>query len=374
MLLQSFIVFSCLIFFMFLMGRITVIRDYNARIKQIHIASFCRIEILLLLLFFSIISGIRYDVGTDHLAYMDAYNTVKELDYEFIFNKLTLALRENGFHYSFYFFVCAFIQIFLLYYTLKNDKYLYPFLPFILICGPCYLSWMNGIRQDIASCVFFYATIFIYNKKIVPYLLLCLLAIGFHSSALLLIPLYWILKENHDFFYNKKFQYGMILFAAYVALTKADYLEQITPIVESFLLVSGEAYSSYSLNSLEYFAERTTAGNSMAFRMQIIVDLIIIAYSNKLKQEFKNTPIKLFYQLYFLGTFMETLFVNNLLLCRPFRYFRLYKLVMTAYLFCYLFRHLTKKNFIVLSILILLHLIMFVALLKNVTFLFFWQA
>lgn len=373
MLLQTVYIYLSVTFFMVILGKISAIRDRNALLQKKAIISFFRIEIILLLLIFSFISGIRYDVGTDHLSYLSDYKTLSIDRYEPIFKYFTILLRSNGFHYAFYFFLLALLQVTLLYYSFRKAKYLYPYIAFVLFFGHYYLSWMNGIRQDVAGCIFFFSTLFIYKKQLIPYLLSCIVAMGFHTSAIILVPLYWILNFKQDYFKNKKIQYCLFLFASYVALKKIDYAEYINPIVEFFLSSSGESYSAYSMGSIAYFGELTTAGNGVVFLSQLIIDLIIIAYSTRLKQEFKKTSYILHYQLYFTGTFFQTLFINNLLLCRPFRYFRLFKLVMSAYLLYYLFNHKTLGNFLVLILLLLLHLIMFVSLVRNVPFTLYWQ-
>lgn len=96
-------------------------------------------------------------------------------------------------------------------------------------------------------------------------------------------------------------------------------------------------------------------------------------YSSKLKAEFADKRIIIFYNLYFFGTSIQTLFINNLLFSRPFRCFRIFKLVISAYLLYYLCTHLNSKNLFYLIILLLLHTILFMAQIKYVPFTFYWQ-
>src|SRR5690606_7555628 len=64
------------------------------------------------LIFYSIIFGVRYGVGTDYFAYLEAYQHATiygELtdNNEFLFDFLTLILAKNGFHFSIYFGIIA---------------------------------------------------------------------------------------------------------------------------------------------------------------------------------------------------------------------------------------------------------------------------
>lgn len=371
-LFQTIFVYTAVLFFMFFLGHIAVMRDYSASISGKHVSNFFRIEILLLLLVFSVIFGMRYDVGQDHLYYLSDYLSLSVDRYEPIFKNITILLRENNIHYSVYFFLWAFIQVFFLYYTFKNEKFLYPYIAFVLFAGQYFMAWMNTIRQDIAGCIFLFSTIYIFRKKPMYYLLCCIMALGFHNSAVLLIPFYWILYRNYDFFNSKLLQYSITLFCSFVALSKVDYTQYITPVVD-FFLSSFSTYSTYSLYSIEYFAELTKAGGGISIICQILIDFVIIMYSSKLKAEFADKRIIIFYNLYFFGTSIQTLFINNLLFSRPFRCFRIFKLVISAYLLYYLCTHLNSKNLFYLIILLLLHTILFMAQIKYVPFTFYWQ-
>lgn len=372
-LFQTIFVYTAVLFSMVILGRIAAIRDHAALVDRMQISNFFRVEILLLLLVFSVIFGMRYDVGQDHLSYLSDYLMLSVDRYEPIFQHTAILLRENDIHYSVFFFLWAFVQIFFLYYTFKDEKYLYPFIAFVLFTGQYFMSWMNTIRQDIVSCIFLFSTIYIFRKKPIAFLLCCAIAMGFHNTAILLFPFYWILYRNYDFFHNKLLQYGITVFCAFIALSKIDYAQYLTPVVDFFLSLFSSTYSTYTLNSIDYFAELTKAGGGISIICQILIDLIIITYSSKLKAEFANRRIIMFYNLYFFGTSIQTLFINNLLFSRPFRCFRIFKLVISVYLLYYLCRHLNAKNLFYLIVLLLLHIALFMAQIKYVPFNFYWQ-
>jgi hypothetical protein len=92
-------------------------------------------EMVLLLLFFALLCGIRWNVGVDHLAYLRQYEFLirKTVSYEPLFLLVSKTMRSMDVHFVFYFALLAGVQVFFVYYALKNEKYLYVFLPCVLI-------------------------------------------------------------------------------------------------------------------------------------------------------------------------------------------------------------------------------------------------
>lgn len=64
----------------------------------------------------------------------------------------------------------------------------------LYVCFPYYTFCMSGMRQAAAMGCIMLAYHCIKKKKLVPYIILCVIAMLFHSSALLFFPVYWIDK------------------------------------------------------------------------------------------------------------------------------------------------------------------------------------
>jgi hypothetical protein len=60
---------------------------------------------------------------------------------------------------------------------------------------------LSGIRQTLAICFFIFAVHYATQKKLLWYVLFVLLATGMHNSAIILLPVYFILNEKR---LNKK--------------------------------------------------------------------------------------------------------------------------------------------------------------------------
>ena len=108
------------------------------------------------------------------------------------FNKL-IGFISNG--EQWYLTVCAFISllpIFIIYNKYSDNL---PHSIIIYLALTCYSAVFSAMRQAIAIGICFISFIFIKNKKIIPFILLVLLAFTFHSSAIVFLIaylVYWI--------------------------------------------------------------------------------------------------------------------------------------------------------------------------------------
>lgn len=117
------------------------------------------------------------------------------------------------------------------------------------------------------------------------------------------------------------------------------------------------------------FADKTKTGLSMY--MSILIDYVIVINYRRLKSFYTGNKFNLIYNLYFWGTIMQILFINNLVLARPFRYFRNFKMIIIAYLLFYLFSNLkSEKNIAFFMIMFLLLCGLFGATIVNEPFQF----
>lgn len=114
---------------------------------------------------------------------------------DFLFKQLNLILPN-------YFSLIAVTSIFFIYTvyflinkTLKISQYWFAIL--LLLINPyVFLINLSGIRQSIALCFFVYAVYFAAKRKPFIYMLFVFIALGFHSSAIVLLPVYFLLNEN----------------------------------------------------------------------------------------------------------------------------------------------------------------------------------
>lgn len=99
---------------------------------------------------------------------------------------------------------------------------------FLFVVSTDYLSWMhNGMRQFIAVTIILAGFRYLVNKQYVKMILLVLVASLFHGSALLMLPIIFVVQGKA---WNKK----TILMLIATAVTVA-FIDQFTPILNEIL-------------------------------------------------------------------------------------------------------------------------------------------
>lgn len=258
-----------------------------------------------MLLSFAVVFGMRYDVGEDHLGYLDGYiNPFLHKEYEPLFALIRDTLSNAGVHPIVFFAVCAFIQVFCLFYFMKDCKFLYPALIVSLFMGQFFIHWMNGIRQDIAGCIFLCAITCVIDKRIVGFFALVLISVGFHYSAVILFPFYFLYLKKDHYFNSINVQYLLLFVVSYVAIYNVDLLTNINDTI--FYLATLSGYEMYTEDVLYRFADITKTGVSMY--VFILLDLIIVSYCKKMKCYYYGRKFNIIYDLYFFGTLAQIVF------------------------------------------------------------------
>ena len=331
-------------------------------------------EVLLMLFTFATIFGMRYDVGTDHLDYLYCYQTGVGVErYEPFFQYITKGFKSAGIHYTFYFGFLAFIQLFFILYSIRDERYLYPSLILTLFLGGFFWHWMNGIRHDIASCIYVFAVNFIVDRKPLKFLLFILLSVCFHKTAILLLPTYLLLSNGNDLSMNRFFQLVLLAIVSYLTITEYDVPAAIFPAIELFIaLFSYE--ETYDIQTMVYLGDETSFG--ITLYTSILLDALIILKSDKMKSFYNNRRFTVYYNLYYWGAVVLQIFLtNNLLFARVARPFRCFKILIIAYFLYYLYKNLRiKSNVVFLAIAVGLLLISFVSIIVHYPFYFYFDA
>ncbi|OPZ02915.1 MAG: Transmembrane protein EpsG [Bacteroidetes bacterium ADurb.BinA395] len=214
--------------------------------------------------------------------------------------------------------------------------------------------WMNGIRQSIVLCIFIYAVKYIKEKNLIKYLFWVIISYFIHKSALLLIPLYFIFVFDKDFFKNIWIQLALIIIA--LILSYKDILSNIVPYLEQ--AVNFLDYSQYENVEHQLSLRQNEFNRSVRFYFPLLINIIIVLFSKKLKANFINSNFNIYYNIYFIGVLGSLIFYNNPLMQRPLLYFIFSGFIIASYLLFFLWENLkTHKLYLPMFIfLIVLHL------------------
>jgi len=352
--IQSFIVYTLFAASLVWLGIISAKREriYLAEKKKLY---FWVWDIVLALLIFALVSGIRWQVGVDHLNYLEGYNDVK-LDSEFLGGEIEIGFRlitelfaKLNIHFVFYFAFWAFLQIFFIYRSFKDERYLLPYLGLLIIFGGEYLSWMNGIRQMLAATIFVFSIQFINQKKIILYIITILFASLFHKSAVFLLIFYFFSSKN--IFKNRYLNIGLLLFAVIIGKSPT-FVRSLDFFLEIFEFTGHDRYAE-AFEKIQFYTRETKFGPRPIIR--ILINIIIIWHATNLKKVFSNTNFLIYFNLNFLGILLHSLLINtNHVYLRPISYLTIFLPITIAYLLYYLKKQTPSKGVSIKFLMILL--------------------
>lgn len=361
--IQSIIVYSFLLAFMLLFAKITsqtsntYLTPQGYRTKS----SFWTLDTILPLLMFSVIFGMRFDVGKDYISYLNSYlYDFRTEKFEFLYKLILDVSNDLRLHFSIYFGILAFIQVFFFFYAFKKEKFLYVYLMLFLFTNGDVFFWMNGIRQALAMCIWIYSIKYIEEKKFKNYLFWGIIAFMFHRSAIFLIIFYPLLKNGRDYFKSISFQILLITLAFIVKNAFFDLILKINFLIEFYTSIIGEElYRSYDMDTLlESFSDKE--GSGLVFMVEIGINFLIILFSTRLKNFYNSKRFIILYFFYITGLFTFYLFpVGAISFTRPFRYFYIFQTIILAYFLYYLIKSKNIYNRILYIFLIIFYLSIF---------------
>ena len=381
--IESLLVYGSLLIVMIMCGVVAARREpvyvpYSGIYKNNE--RFLRSEIFILIAAFTFVSGCRWGVGVDFFRYLVAYENSLDVRFEFLFKNISEVLRHFGAPSPVFFSVWAFLQITLLYYALKNYRFIFPFFAFFLLCSPTYLSFMNVIRQQLAACVFLVSLQFIEKKQPLYFYLCVLLAYWFHRSSLMLIIIYPLFRYKADWFSNV-----LVQFLIYgIALYLSSHFDLVTAIIDAPFRWFSEhlGFKRYKMGllSIESLDDRNQFGRKtgMGIYVSYFRTIPIILLSKDMKKYYSTRFFDMVYTSWFISVMSGLVFGKSITLSRPFVFFGLFQPILWSYVVYYCFKkqkpvyYLYAVSFIMLHVLIFLNIISYGEV-NTSAYLFFWQ-
>jgi transmembrane protein EpsG len=197
---------------------------------------------------------------------------------------------------------------------------------FLYITSGYYLVTMNGIRQSIAAAVLFACTHFIIKGKFKSFTAAVLLASTFHTSAVILIPVYFVARNEA---WSKKIcKYIIVLLIALI------FFQPIMDYV--FTLLGDSKYGAY-----KDFNE----GGANIIRVAIYAVPVFLSYIKRrqIKEQWPESDV--FVNITLLNFLIMCFSLYNWIFARFTIYFQLYGIVLLAYIIKSIPRR-EEKNFL----------------------------
>ncbi|WP_035342377.1 EpsG family protein [Halalkalibacter hemicellulosilyticus] len=147
-----------------------------------------------------LVAGLRSNIG-DTYYYIHSYvtneYTWEEIDFtgDFGFNLLQMVLQQISRDPQLLLFITAFLTNVLITMTLYHYSRLFEISMYVYITLGFFLVSMNGIRQYLAAAILFAATTYIIQGAWKRYFVIVLVASTIHQTALIMIPVYFIVRS-----------------------------------------------------------------------------------------------------------------------------------------------------------------------------------
>lgn len=156
-----------------------------------------------------LVSALRVGVGTDYYNYNSFFSNcfnstlihILDLKMEFGFSIICLIISKVVSSSQWFFAISSFVVVGLIMLGIRKYSVNVWLSVFLYITTMCYFSSFNALRQWIATAIVFYFFNFIRDKRTKEFILLVILASFIHLTALILIPIYFIVKGNR---FNKR--------------------------------------------------------------------------------------------------------------------------------------------------------------------------
>ena len=176
-----------------------------------------------------------------------------------------------------FFLLIAAFQLFCVVYFFRKYSNDFLLCLFMFVASTDYLSWMfNGMRQFIAVCICLFSLELTLKKKYVPAVLLILLASTIHGSALMMIPIIFIVQGKA---WNGRTQ--LMLAGVVIAILCID---QFTPWLDEML--SDTQYSDMITNEIWTNDDGTNLLRVLFYSIPAILSLVRKRYVDA-----ENSPL-----------------------------------------------------------------------------------
>lgn len=251
-----------------------------------------------------VISGIRYEVGTDFSFYYTYINVVKSIDIKnneygmWLLGSFINSFTNNG---QVFILITSLIIIFFLFKTIEKNS-TYPEISILLLFGlGFYFTSLNILRQYIALSIVFYSLKYLFDKKYWRYSFLILLATMFHYSAIIAFGLIIVTKIQKQSIVNRILT--ILAFVCFLAFYNKILL---------FLIPS--QYSGYE--DSEFLNK---GANFIFFILYLVITIILHIFRKQLVQLNEKNEYYLF--LILIGTGISLLGTQSLIIQRLASYF-----------------------------------------------------
>ena len=292
--------------------------------------------------FFSIIvsflvclSGFRYKVGTDYGNYSEVYiyMGMEPINWEMVeigFELLMKNLYKVNENPQIMFFIIALITNIGISLFIKRNSNNLGLSMYLYVTTFVYYGTMNGMRQYLASSILALGFKHIINGEFRKYIKYIIIAMLFHISALVMIPIFFLVRKDT---YSKinKCLLGIFILAFL-------FYQQFLTII--FKIFGNTKYGYYQ----EHLVNTSNGANIIRIVVWLVPVIIILKYRNRAIKLY-STDMNIIINLCILGSMFMCLAYKHVYFARFCMYFDIFYLILIPRI-CTLFD--TKSNRLIL--------------------------
>lgn len=315
----SFIVCFCLISSVLIINKYPLLYDFQRKRSQINIRICNQIPFVFVIIIFSILLGFRYDVGIDYLAYKNLFihdiqpsfaATQKNVDTEWLFTIISVIIKRLGGGYRSFFFVFAFIFSLFVCLFLHREKKIAPWIIICMIFSGVFFWCLGFLRHGVAFSILLYATSLLTNGKTKAFIVLTIIAAGFHVTSLLFLLIF----PFREIIFRAPSWRLLIIFLIVYILTYVFAIAIETYATDKLLNIAlGETkFDKYGKSFVSWRID--VSGSGLGLLVRHVLDICLILLTPILGHD-RNKCFVYFY-LFFFGSLLHNVFEFNVLLLR----------------------------------------------------------
>ncbi|MEH7545764.1 EpsG family protein [Neobacillus vireti] len=301
-----------------------------------------RLLVLSVIVILVTVSGLRNNIG-DTFSYMFSYKsnnfTFSDIDYsgDFGFNILQLLLQKISKDPQILILVTAAITNLLIVIILSKYSRIVELSIYVYITSDMFTTSMNGIRQYLAAAITFTATKYLLNGDFRRYAIIIILASTIHKSALVLLPIYFIVRREAW----TKTTLFLLSFSIVIVLGFNEFSDLL------FKALEDTQYGHYSTFD---------GGGANKIRIFVTAAPVIIAFFGKQKLRELWPKSDYIVNMSIVSTVFITIASQNWIFARFNIYFGLYNLILISWIIL-LFKESNRK--LIYYIILICYLIYF---------------
>lgn len=233
-------------------------------------------------LFLTIPSSLRYYTGTDYGNYILLFNDFARLERrEILWRYLNYFVKFFDLPVQYIFVFSAILIYFPICFKIHRKHYCISIILYTVFMF--YFKSYNGIRQMIAVSFILWAFIEFEKKKYGKTLILLIIALGFHNSAIIIFPTFFLTFITIK---GKRLPF-IIIVMLFLICIRVNTLE----IILSILSLVGSKYARYARSS--FYTSKMPIGSGLGVTARLLFPLLTIFFYYRIRQLYPRKKILL---------------------------------------------------------------------------------